>query len=156
LDSRNLRVIDLKENRELIVQYMELRNQYADLLLTDKVEREGTMAWLDRDDHVAIGLADGDSLAGVVVLYFNRNGEVALFSRRRPGGLGSRLLALAEEAALRRGLSRIWAWVRDDNRIAQNCFLKNGFSSASKVTRVRGKSEVHGVMFEKQIMKAGQ
>jgi RimJ/RimL family protein N-acetyltransferase len=122
-----LEVIDLKERKEFIEQYIQLRNSYCELLLTSPVTLYETQRWLQKAEIEIRGLSDHDILVGVVILYLNRKGEVAFFVKEPSRGIGSQLLQLISKIAREKGLKSIWAWVLHDNIKAQRAFEKNAF-----------------------------
>jgi GNAT superfamily N-acetyltransferase len=121
------RVIDLKEHASYVAQYVDLRNRYVDLLLTNPVHVEETRTWLARDGIEVRCLVDRDVLIGCVILYLNRGGEVALFVKERGKGLATPLLHAVEEVARNKGRDDIWAWVLLGNEPAKRAFLKAGY-----------------------------
>lgn len=120
-------VINLKEKEDFFDQYINLRNKYTELLLTSPVTLPETKEWLKREDIEIRGLVQNNVLLGVVILYLNRNGEIAFFVREPNQGIGSRLLQIIQNVARGKGLQSVWAWVLHDNLIAQRVFEKNGF-----------------------------
>ncbi len=121
--------IDLKREDRFVGQYVQLRNSYVDLLLTSCVGDSETREWLKNENVEARGIVRDDVLAGVVILYMNKGGEIAFFAKERNRGIGSRLLALIEGVARKRKLEAIWGWVLEANLIAQRVFEKSGFVS---------------------------
>lgn len=121
------RIIDLKETPFFIDQYVDLRNSYCDLLLTEPVTADGTIEWLNNRDIEVRCAVRNDVLLGAVILYLSRNGEVTYFVKEKNKGHGSKLLDIIGEVAGERNLKRIWAWVLCDNLIAQHTFVKNGY-----------------------------
>lgn len=122
-----MKIIDLKEEEYFIEQYVTLRNNHTELLLTSPVSISETREWLKRNDIEVRGFVQDDVLLGVVILYKQKDGEVAFFVRYPGKGTGSKLLKEIEEVAREKKLRFIWAWVRKDNLIAQRVFEKNGF-----------------------------
>ncbi|OGM56398.1 hypothetical protein A3E46_02510 [Candidatus Woesebacteria bacterium RIFCSPHIGHO2_12_FULL_46_16] len=121
------KVIDFKKHEGFIEQYVDLRNSYAELLLTAPVNIPDTKEWLKRNDIEVRGILHDDILLGVVILYLNRGGEIAFFVKEKDQGVGSKLLKIAEKVANERELKSLWAWVLVGNFIAQRVFEKNGF-----------------------------
>ncbi len=148
-----MRAVDLKKEKSFIDQYINLRNSYADLLFTSRVSPTDTEKWLADEDVEVRGLAEGDSLLGVAVLYPGKEGEIAFFVRDRNRGVGTRLLALIEDVAQSRGLPFIRAWTLKDNAIAQRVFEKSGFAREGIQTRERGGSVYEGIVYKKKIGK---
>ena len=123
-----MKKINLKEEEESsIEQYVDLRNSYAELLLTLPVNVLETKEWLKRNDIEIRGFAQDNVLIGVVILYLSKDGEITFFVRYPNQGIGRRLLKIIEKIAKERKLRSVWAWVRKDNFIAQKVFEKNGF-----------------------------
>lgn len=146
-----MRIIDLKKEKIFIDQYVALRNSYCDLLLTSPVEVRQTEAWIDKNgkDVEILGLADGDILSGVSILYLNKNGEVSFFVKDKNKGTGSKLLKMIEEVASSRKLSSIHAWVIQDNAIARHVFEKNGFVKEKDSNREYKGKPTYGVLYRK-------
>jgi GNAT superfamily N-acetyltransferase len=135
LGRSELRFGYLKDHPDLVDQYVSLRNQYADLLLTGAVELAGTREWLQRATVVVLCAMSGATLEGTVVLYTDKGGEIAFFVRTPGRGLGSSLVSLIVDEAGKRGLERVWAWVLKDNPGAGRAFLKNGFTMTGESDR---------------------
>jgi len=146
-----MEVIDLKKDDRFVDQYVCLRNSYVDLLLTSPVETEETKEWLKSKDIEIRGLVSADVLAGVVILYLKRDGEVAFFAKEKNRGIGSRLMALIEEVAREKKLGTIWGWVLVDNLIARRVFEKSGFVSADVSEREYGGIVKRGVKYTKYL-----
>lgn len=123
------RVIDLKEELKFVEQYVRLRNDYTERLLTLPVNEVQTIEWFKNQDALIMGIEQDNVLLGVVILYLNRDGEVAFFVKHPNEGIGSRLLWVIEEIGRKKGLKSIWGWVLNDNSIAMRTFEKNGFLS---------------------------
>jgi RimJ/RimL family protein N-acetyltransferase len=121
------KIIDLKKDKKFIEQYVELRNKYTDLLLTDSVDISGTEEWLKKSNIEIRAIVEDDILHGVVILYLNRDAEVAFFAKEKSKGTGSKLLQIIEKVAKQKELPYIWAWVLEENLIAQRVFEKAGF-----------------------------
>lgn len=151
---KNMHVVDLKKNIHFIEQYVELRNSYTDLLLTDRISVAGTTEWVGnpKNDPVEIRLLiENGLLSGAVLLYLDRNGEVAFFAKKKNNGVGSRLLEIIQQVAINRSYSSIWAWVRADNLIAQRVFEKNGYKRTGSDQRKYKNVEIKGFTFKKDI-----
>lgn len=145
---KNLQFINLKSRMDLIPQYVELRNQNADLLLTRAVRLEETIIWMNSDNHEIIAGISGDKLHGVAILYRQRKNEVAIFVGPKNQGIGTRLLKCIVVKASEFGLPAIWAWVLESNTIAQRAFEKAGFTMRRKTTRVFNGQRYRGLVFE--------
>lgn len=148
------RVVNLKIDEDFIEQYVQLRNRYCDLLVTNRVNAMETREWLKREDIEIRGIVRDDVLVGVVILFLNRKGEIAFFASIERTGLGSKLLSIIEIAAQARGLREIWAWVLCDNIIAQRAFLKNGYRKTENSTKAYRGQIRHGFVFRKALCKA--
>lgn len=122
-----MRVVDLKHEPEFISQYVQLRNRYKELLITQPVEEEQTKEWFAHANIEIIGIVEDDILQGVLIIYLARKNELAFFVNEPSKGLGSQLLDLAEGVAKKSGLNSMWAWVWEGNAIAQRAFEKKGF-----------------------------
>jgi len=122
-----LKIIDLKKDEFFIPQYVELRNHYADLLLTNSVSVDETREWLAREDVEVRCLIEDNVLMGAAILYLNKKGEVAFFVKEPQKGIGVKLLKIIEEVAKGKKLNSLWAWVMSSNLAAQKTFIKNGY-----------------------------
>lgn len=145
------RIVDLKQERGFVEQYVRLRNTYCELLATNPVNAADTDLWLDRDDIEIRGIVRGEKLAGIAILYLGRNGEVTFFAQTSGAGLGGRLLAIIETAAKTRGLREVWAWVLSHNEIARRAFLKSGYRQQEESTRQFNDKTIRGFIFRKDI-----
>lgn len=121
------RIIDLKKEKGFVEQYINLRNKYADLLLTSFVNVLGTQKWLNTTNAEIRGIVQNNVLCGVVILHLDKNAEIGFFVKYQNKGIGSKLLNIIEKVAKEKGLDSIWAWALEDNVIAQHVFEKNGF-----------------------------
>ena len=130
-----MRSIDLRKDTGFVNQYIELRNTHANTLLTLPVDMESTLEWLRRTDIDVIGLIEGNTLLGAVIIYYNRKGEITFIAKEPGKGIGGKLLVLIEELALKKRLDYIWAWTLIDNFAAQRAFEKNGFRNCGVVTK---------------------
>lgn len=148
-----MKVVDLKKEDAFVEQYVALRNSYADLLLTAPVTMDATREWLRRDDIEIRALTDNDTLMGAVILYLSRDNEIAFFAREKKRGIGTELLYIIKEVAKEKGLGHIWAWVREDNLIAQKAFEKRGFSPDGVAARTFLGTVIPGVRYRKLIME---
>lgn len=133
-----MEIIDLKEEEHYIEQYVQLRNKYAELLLTSSVNFFETKKWIKKNDIEIRGLAQNNVLLGVVILYLSKDGEVAFFVKDINIGIGSKLLNIIDEVAKERKLESIWAWVLDYNYIAQRVFEKKGYIKQGEGARLYG------------------
>ena len=124
-------IIDLRKREDFINQYVQLRNAYAELLLTSPVNISETREWLQKNDIEIRSLVENDVLLGVVILYLSKEGEISFFVKESSKGIGSRLLNIIEEVAKKKNLKSIWAWVLKENLIAQKAFERNGFKKES-------------------------
>jgi len=146
-----MRIIDIRNEPQFVGQYLELRNRHAEMLMTEPVSDAETREWL-RTAHIEIkGIARDDELEGVALLYLERGGEVAFFTRRPGTGTGSKLLPVIEEAARRQGLGSIWAWALKENVIAQRAFEKNGYIPSGEESRTYRGVERRGIVYKKRI-----
>jgi len=145
------RMIDLKKDEFFIPQYVELRNRYVDLLLTNPVTAEETKEWLRKEDIEVRCLVDDHVLIGAVILYLDRQGEVAFFVKNRNRGTGSQLLEIIERVAKGRRLNSLWAWVMSSNVTARKAFTKNGYLLEGAAERRYKGKVLHGFVLRKKL-----
>ncbi len=155
MDEKDYNIVLIKDDLNFIKQYVELRNFYSDLLLTEKVNVEQTVEWINQNDVDVVGIADQNIILGIVMIYYNKDGEVTVFAREKNKGIGSILLDIGEKTARKR-INTIWSWVLEDNKIAKHVFLKNGYfvSEESKERIFNGKN-YFGTVFKKYINGQG-
>ncbi len=122
-----MKTIDLKKEIRFIEQYITLRNNYSDLLLTNPVNKNDTLKWFENKEIEISGIIEKDKLIGVVILYINKGGEVAVFVKDRNKGIGKQLISIIEEIAKKHNLNFIYAWVLKCNNNAKKLFEKCGF-----------------------------
>lgn len=146
-----MRIVDIRTEPRFVAQYLELRNRHAEILMTEPVSDAETHEWLRTAAVEIKGLVRDDQLEGVALLYLERGGEVAFFTRQPGAGTGSRLLQVIEGAARLRGISSVWAWVRKENIIAQRAFEKNGYDSSGEESRIYRGEERRGILYRKRI-----
>ena len=127
MNEENPIIIDLKKDGFFLPQYVDLRNHYVDLLLTNSVTVEETKKWLVKESVEVRCLVDNHTLVGVVILYLNKKGEISLFVKDRYRGIGSQLLKAIEGVARGKKLDSIWARVISSNLPARKVFTKNGY-----------------------------
>ena len=145
------RVIDLKREEGFIEEYVSLRNLNSELLTTQLVNVAETKDWL-KDNQIEVrGLVKDDIFLGAVVLYLNRDGEIALFVRNRHQGIGTKLLKIVEQVAEEKKLGSVWAWVLLDNQKAQRAFRKNGYTMEGQSSRFYEGKNKPGIIFRKQL-----
>jgi ribosomal protein S18 acetylase RimI-like enzyme len=149
------KIVNLKLELDLIPQYVELRNNYTELLMTDKVGLEETLNWLKTADIEIRGMVINGVLEGVVILYLNRKNEVAIFSRCKVKGIGTKLLDVIRTTAFEKGLTEVWAWIRNDNWPATALFKKCGYTVLVQVERVFRGHPVLGTEYKKLISTKG-
>jgi predicted acetyltransferase len=147
-----LKIIDLKQNELFIPQYVELRNHYVDLLLTNSVTVDETKEWLGREDVEIRCLIEDNVLTGAAILYLNKKGEVAFFVRNTHRGIGSQLLKVIEEVAKEKKLNSLWAWVMSSNMAAQKTFIKNGYLLEGETEKKYRDKVFPGFVFRKKIV----
>jgi hypothetical protein len=147
------RLVNLKEEQNFIEQYVQLRNRYCDLLITNSVNTVETREWLKGEDTEIRCIVHDNLLLGVVILYLKRKGEIALFSRIKHSGFGGKLLSMIEIVAKERGLQEVWAWVLCDNVVAQRTFLKNGYKKSVNSTKIYRDQIMQGFIFRKKLCK---
>ncbi len=147
-----LKIVDLRKDELFISQYVELRNSYADLLLTKPVEVGETKKWLTREDVEVRCLVDNGVLIGAVIIYLNKENEIAFFVKDRNRGIGNQLLRAIEEVARERKLNGLWAWVLSSNTVAQKSFMKNGYLLEEKTQRRYNDKTLEGFIFTKKLI----
>jgi len=145
------KVIDLKREEGFIEEYVSLRNRYSELLTTQLVNVAETKEWL-KDNQIEVrGLVQDDIFLGAVVLYLNREGEIALFVRDRHQGIGTKLLKIVEQVAEEKKLGCVWASVLLDNQKAQRVFRKNGYTMEGQSSRFYAGEGKPGIIFRKKL-----
>lgn len=145
------RIIDLKAEEIFVGEYVSLRNRYHELLLTKPVNVAETKEWL-RDDQIEIrGLVKDNVLLGVVILYLNRDGEIAFIATARHQGIGTELLKIIEQVAKEKKLKSLWAWVLSDNMAAKRAFEKNGYRMEGESPRFYEGKRRTGIQVRKEI-----
>jgi GNAT superfamily N-acetyltransferase len=149
-----MKVIDLKKEKKLLQQYVDLRNQYVHLLLTLPVFLDKTEEWLRKTDTEVRGIVQDETLYGVAILYVNMGGEIAFFVREQNKGLGSQLLNIIETVAMERGVKAVWAWVLDNNEIAQKVFEKSGYMREERIEKkVYNQKDYQGIIYRKELIR---
>lgn len=143
------RVVDLKKEESFVEQYINLRNSYTGMLLTEPVNLSGTREWLKKADIEVIGLAEDNALLGAVILYLDRDGEIAFFAGEKNRGIGSKLLVLIEDVAKQKMLQSVCSWVLKENLIAQRVFEKNGFRKEGETVREYKGMSRQGIEYKK-------
>jgi ribosomal protein S18 acetylase RimI-like enzyme len=146
-----VRIIDLKKDEFFVPQYVELRNHYVDLLLTDSVTVDETKEWLVKANIEVRCFVDNHVLVGVVILYLDKEGEVAFFVKNRNRGIGSQLLKVIEEVAKEKRLNSLWAWVMSSNLTAQKTFTKNGYLLEGETEKKFRNKIFRGFVFRKKV-----
>jgi len=144
-------IIDLKREDLFIPQYVDLRNRYAQLLLSKPVTVAETKAWLLRESVEVRCLIEEDVLVGAVVLYLNKDGEVAFFVKEPKKEVGSQLLRLIEKVAAEKELGSLWAWVLTTNLAAQRTFLRNGYRLEKECSKKYNDQVLNGLIYRKMI-----
>jgi hypothetical protein len=148
---KHLEFVDLKAVPRLLEQYVDLRNKYSSDLLSEPVEMKNTENWLSTANIKVICAVAEKTLQGVAILYFDKGGELAFFSRTPGKGTGSCLLVEADKSALSKGLGRIWAWTAKTNQSAQSSFIKSGYSAVEETERKFRSMSILGIIFEKHL-----
>jgi GNAT superfamily N-acetyltransferase len=146
-----MKIIDLKKDDEYISQYIELRNSYSHLLLTDIVKKEETVKWIKNSKTTILGTAKNNELLGVIILYLDRDNEIAIFTKEQKKGIGTLLLTEIEKTAKKNNINKLWAWVRKDNIPAQKLFEKNGYKLTKNSLRKYDNKDLNGFVFQKTI-----
>lgn len=147
----NIKIIDLKKDESFIAQYVDLRNRYIELLLTNTVTVTETKEWLTNKDVEVRCVIEDNVLIGAVILYLKRKGEIAIFVKDQKRGIGTELLKVIEKVAKEKNLNSIWAWALKDNFIAQRVFEKNGFVKEGADEREYKEIIKHGIKYKKNL-----
>jgi GNAT superfamily N-acetyltransferase len=147
----NIKIIDLKKDKSFIAPYVDLRNRYIELLLTNAVTVTETKEWLTNKDVEVRCVIEDNILIGAVILYLKRKGEIAIFVKDQKRGIGTELLKVIEKVAKEKNLNSIWAWVLKDNFIAQRVFEKNGFVKEGTNEREYKAIIKHGIKYKKNL-----
>ena len=148
---RHEQIIDLKRANSFLEQYVDLRNQYCEQLLTQPVGIEETKQWLKGTGIEVIGISREGLLSGVAILYLHRDGEIAFFVKKQKHGTGSRLLKMIERVARDKKIGSIWGWVLDDNIGAKKAFIKQGYILEKEMNRNDKGVMKRGIIFRKLI-----
>lgn len=147
-----IKIIDLKKEKSLIPQYVELRNSYVDLLLTNVVTTTETNDWLTNENVEVRCLIDNDVLIGVAILYLNKKGEITFFVKHRRTGIGSEMIDIIEKVAKEKHLFSVWAWVLSNNLAAQRTFTKKGYVLEEEIEREYKNRIYRGIIFRKKLI----
>ena len=137
------KVIDLKRDETFIPQYVDLRNRYSELLLTNPVTLNETKQWLMNENVEVRCLIEDRIVTGAAILYLNKDGEISFFVKDPNKGIGTKLLSIIEEVARERKSKSISAWVLKENLIAQRVFEKKGYEREGTIGK-----EYKGIMRE--------
>jgi ribosomal protein S18 acetylase RimI-like enzyme len=146
-----MEVVNLRNEKTYLEQYVQLRNEFCELLLTEPVTIDGTMRWLGAVDVEIRGIVEDNRLLGCVILYIDKNGEVTFFARDKNKGIGTYLLEIVQNIAIDRKLGKVWSWVLKDNIIARRVFEKSGFINVEDAVREYRGTKRNGVVFVKKI-----
>ena len=144
-------VLNLKSCIGLLPQYVELRNNYCELLLTHSVELYETNRWIKNTSAEIRVIEEENFILGVVLLYVDRGGEIAFFAKQQNRGIGTRLLNIVEDIANEIKLPLIWAWVREDNHVAAKVFNKCGYSMSGCEDRTYKEQTIRGIRYTKAL-----
>lgn len=145
------KIINLKEKLDFLDQYINLRNQNTNFLLTKPVTTTETREWIKEEGIEIRGLASSGILLGVAVLYLKKGGEIAFFTRHPNRGTGSILLKAIEEVAKAHQISPVWAWVSSKNAIAKRAFLKNGYRVEAESVKTHNHQTIKGILLKKDV-----
>lgn len=143
---------DLKGTHCLIDQYVRLRNKYAENLLTNYVSNQETLDWLHKKSVVVFVACEGDELVGALVLYIEKEGEIAVFVKNKRRGIATVLLENAKQYAKGEKMKKIWAWVATTNKASNVLFQKNGFYCISKSRKSFSGMEQNGATYMLEIV----
>lgn len=156
LDTDEIRLVDLKREPFYIEQYIELRNHYKSVLLTDAVDLEWTREWLKKTDIEVLVLVVRGLLLGAVILYKNRNNEIAIFMRKGTVKGGQLLLKAIERTASKADITKVRAWVLRNNNVAKNFFVRCGFKDKGIITKIFHGKKYYGYFLEKNLNYRGK
>lgn len=128
----------INNDKELLKQYVKLRNKYSDILLSDKVDYKGTLEWLKKVKVSIFAEVAEDKVLGVLVLYHDKKNEICFFVKTPKQGIGTKLLKHIEH------FKDMWAFVADDNYASQGAFLKAGY----EVEKTTFKKNICGFIYK--------
>lgn len=117
------RMIDLKENREFVKSYIDLRNKYTTELNTKPITVESTNEWLDKSNGAIHCCIDGGNVISAVIVHPRQ--EVTVFSDRK--GMGDRLIEESIIMAFSLGFKSLWAKIGEGNVASEKLFLRHGY-----------------------------
>jgi phosphinothricin acetyltransferase len=144
-----MKTIDLKKEIRYIEQYIALRNNYSDLLLTNPINKNDTLKWFKNKKIEIRGIIEREELIGIVILYINKGGEVTIFVKDKHRGLGKQLISIVEKIAKENNLCFIYAWVLKDNNNAKKLFEKCGFSQEGVEFKKYNEILFEGIQYKK-------
>lgn len=117
-------MINLGYNKQYIQSYVELRNQFIEELMTQKITVEGTKDWLSNDNGKIHCLIEDERVIAAVIVRKRR--EVTVFSDR--SGMGDMLLREADKMAYEMGFDRVWAKIHLKNDKSIKLFERSGYN----------------------------
>ncbi len=148
----DLKIVNLIDTPRFMTEYVDLRNRYTKELLTAIVTVDETVAWLNGSNvHVLIA-ENGDELLGAIILYLDKNGEIAIFTKYQGKQIASALLQNMKNVAKKiYSLQSLWCWVANNNHASLRVFIKNDFVLFENTTRRYGNISIAGQMLKCEI-----
>ena len=143
---------DLKDALYLTDQYVKLRNLWAKNLLTDDVNEKETLEWLHEKSVVILVACEEDEVVGASILYLEKEGEIAIFVKRKRSGVGTTLLKEIQAQAKNKNIKKLWAWISDTNIASKKLFEKNKFNADKPCSRVFSGTIYNGMVYEMEII----
>lgn len=119
--------------------------------MTDPVTIEETQKWLKSQDVEVRIIVEKNEVLGAIVLYLNKDNEIAIFVKKREIGLGAKLLEAIIDIAHKRNILYLRAIVRVDNLNAQRFFIKNGFVVEKEYIKLYKNNEITVTEFIRKI-----
>jgi len=146
-----INIIDLKKNLQYLEQYIVLRNSYTHKLLTDKVRLLDTKEWIKNKLIYVLIAVENNTLLGVVILYLNKNNEIAIFTKNSNKGIGSILLSEMEKLAIRSKIPYLYSWVENTNEISIALFIKQKYIKIAQDVKSYNNINHQGIIFKKEL-----
>jgi len=127
------KIINLKEDTTYLTDYIDLRNDKSEELLSEKVYFKETLKWFEKENIIIRGLVRDLKLKSVGIIYLDKNNEFSFFCKESSKGYGNTIHNVMISLAKKRGLEFLTAWTR--NNIAENIFKKKGWELVGKRER---------------------
>lgn len=142
------RIVNLKEHPEWVASYVELRNRFAEALVTKPVTAEETKRWMAAENVDVWVAASKTRVVAAAVLFGQRGGEVAIFNSMPHSNIASQLLQALEQKA-RESQKLVWAWTYQFNARAGEFFERNGYKDLGLQEKAAGSQTLLGHRWEK-------